>query len=139
MDEKVQRSYKTQEGCPVAGTLDIIGDRWTILVLRDLILGRSKFTELLESLQGISPNLLAQRLKRLEEQGIVERAFYSDHPPRAEYGLTEKGNELVPVLRAIAEWGYKYELDDEKRARPRVLQGMAILGIKPESIEPTPA
>ena len=138
MIEKVQRTYKTQDGCPVAGTLDVIGDRWTILVLRDLLIGRAaKFKELLESLQGISPNLLAQRLKRLENQGIVERFFYSDHPPRAEYCLTEKGKELIPVLRAIAEWGYKYELDDEKRARPRVLQGLAVLGIKPKSIQAT--
>lgn len=106
----MQRTYKTQEACPIARTLDILGDRWTILVLRDLVLGRSKFKDFLDSLRGISPNLLAQRLKRLEERGIVERVFYSDHPPRAEYCLTEKGKELVPVLRAMAEWGYKYEL-----------------------------
>ncbi len=135
----MQRTYKTQEACPVARSLDVIGDRWTVLVLRDRILGRGKFKDLLESLQGISPNLLAQRLKLLEEQGIVERVFYSDHPPRAEYRLTEKGNDLIPVLRAIAEWGYKYELDDEKRTRPRVLHGLTVLGIKPESIEPTRA
>lgn len=135
----MQRTYKTQEACPVARSLDVIGDRWTLLVLRDLILGRGKFKDLLESLQGISPNLLAQRLKLLEEQGIVERVFYSDHPPRAEYCLTDKGNELIPVLRAMAEWGYKYELDDEKRAHPRVLRGLTVLGIKPDSIEPTRA
>ncbi len=129
----MQRTYKTQEACPVARSLDVIGDRWTLLVLRDLILGRGKFKDLLESLQGISPNLLAQRLKLLEEQGIVERVFYSDHPPRAEYCLTDKGNELIPVLRAMAEWGYKYELDDEKRAHPRVLRGLTVLGIKPET------
>ena len=138
MTEKVQRTYKTQAGCPVAGTLDIIGDRWTILVLRDLLIGRAvKFKELLESLQGISPNLLAQRLKRLEEQGIVERVFYSDHPPRAEYRLTDKGKDLGSVLRAIAEWGIKYELDNEKRVHPRFLQGLAALGIKPRSIQAT--
>ena len=135
----MQRTYKTQEACPVARSLDVIGDRWTLLVLRDLVLGRGKFKDLLESLQGISPNLLAQRIKLLEEQGIVERVFYSDHPPRAEYCLTDKGKELIPVLRAIAEWGYKYELDDEKRARPRVLQGMAAVGAKYEPIEPTRA
>ena len=133
----MQRTYKTQEACPVARSLDVIGDRWTVLVIRDLVLGRSKFKDLLESLEGISPNLLAERLKRLEEQEIVERVFYSDHPPRAEYCLTEKGNELIPVLRAIAEWGYKYELDDEKRVHPRVLQGLAALGIKPKPIQGT--
>ena len=133
----MQRTYKTQEACPVARSLDVIGDRWTLLVLRDLVLGRGKFKDLLESLQGISPNLLAQRIKLLEEQRIVERVFYSDHPPRAEYCLTDKGKELVPVLRAMAEWGYKYELDDEKRARPRVHQGLAALGIKPKPIQGT--
>ncbi len=69
----------------------------------------------------------------------MQRVFYSDHPPRAEYCLTDKGKKLVPVLRAIAEWGIEYELNDEQRANPRVLQGMAMLGIKPQSIEPTPA
>jgi len=75
----------------VAATLDVIGDRWTILILRDLVLGRSgKFSDLLESLRGISPNLLAQRLKRLEREGILERFFYSDHPPRAEYRASRR-------------------------------------------------
>lgn len=101
----------------MAATLDVIGDRWTLLILRDLVLGKSgKFKDLLESLQGISPNLLANRLKRLEREGIIERSFYSDHPPRAEYRFTVKGDELRPVVRAIAEWGYRHELTDEQRA-----------------------
>ena len=115
----MERTYKSQEWCPVARTLDILGDRWTMLVLRDIVRGVSKFSEMLESLGGISPNLLADRLKRLEQQGIVERVFYSDHPPRAEYCLTEKGNELGPVLQAMAEWGITYELEEEKRAFAR--------------------
>lgn len=128
----MERTYKSQEDCPVARTLDILGDRWTLLVVRDLFLGQSKFSEILESLEGISPNLLADRLKRLEQQGIVGRVFYSDHPPRAEYRLTEKGQELVSVIWAMAEWGLKHELDDEQRARPRLRENMAKLGIKPE-------
>lgn len=113
----MKRIYKSQDGCPVAATLDIIGDRWTILVLRDLVLGRSgRFKDLLDSLQGISPNLLANRLKRLEREGILERSFYSDHPPRAEYRLTEKGSQLGSIVRAMAEWGYEHELDDEEKA-----------------------
>jgi DNA-binding HxlR family transcriptional regulator len=112
----VERTYETQAGCPVAGTLDVIGDRWTVLILRDLLLGKSgKFKDLLESLQGISPNLLAGRLKRLEREGIVERHFYSDHPPRAEYRFTAKGEELGSVVRAMARWGYKHRLTDEQR------------------------
>ena len=100
----------------MARSLDIMGDRWTILVLRDLFRGLSKFGDILESLEGISPNLLADRLKRLEQRGIVERVFYSDHPPRAEYCLTEKGNELGPVIQALAEWGIRYELEEERKA-----------------------
>ena len=135
----MQRTYKTQDGCPVAGTLEIVGDRWTILVLRDLILGRGKFKDLLESLEGISPNLLAQRLKRLEERGIVERFFYSDHPPRAEYRLTEKGAALAPVIRAIAEWGVKYCLDNDQQAAPALHEAIATLDAKRKSAEPTRA
>ena len=128
----MDRTYKSQEACPVARTLDVLGDRWTLLVVRDLFLGQSKFGDLLASLEGISPNLLADRLKRLEQQGIVRRAFYSDHPPRAEYCLTEKGQELFSIMRAIAEWGLRYQLDDEQRAHPRLRENMAIMGIKPE-------
>ena len=112
----MDRVYKSQEWCPVARTLDIVGDRWTMLVLRDLFRGLSKFGDILESLEGISPNLLADRIKRLERSGIVARSFYSDHPPRAEYCLTEKGNELGPVIQALAEWGMTYELEEEKKA-----------------------
>jgi len=112
----LERTYETQAGCPVAGTLDVIGDRWTILIIRDLVLGKSgKFKDLLASLQGISPNLLADRLKRLEREGIVERSFYSDHPPRAEYRFTPKGEELGSVVSAMARWGYKHRLTDEQR------------------------
>ena len=111
------RKYDTQEGCPIAGTLDIIGDRWTILILRDLTLGRSgKFKDLQASLRGISPNLLASRLKRLEAAGVLERSFYSQHPPRAAYQLTEKGEGLRDVVREMARWGAKYQLDDQQRA-----------------------
>lgn len=100
----------------MAATLDVIGDRWTILILRDLLLGQSgKFKDLLDSLQGISPNLLAQRLKRLEREGIIERSFYSDHPPRAEYRLTEKGHGLAAIVRAMARWGYNHRLGEDQR------------------------
>ena len=95
--------------CPVARTLDIIGERWTILVLRDLFLeGPRKFHDFASSLSGISPNMLSDRLKRLEDAGIVERRFYSEHPPRAEYALTTKGRELGPVLKALRDWGTKH-------------------------------
>jgi DNA-binding HxlR family transcriptional regulator len=95
--------------CPIARTLEIIGDRWTILILRDLLLkGQRKFLDFELSLTGISPNTLSARLKILEEAGLIQRRFYEQHPPRAEYLLTDKGRELVPVLRALRAWGEKH-------------------------------
>src|SRR5579864_7911781 len=95
--------------CPIARTLELVGERWTILILRDLaVSGPRKFQNFEQSLRGISPNTLSARLKRLEDAGIVERRFYEQHPPRAEYALTEKGDELRPVLRALFEWGRKH-------------------------------
>jgi DNA-binding HxlR family transcriptional regulator len=95
--------------CPVARTLEIIGERWTMLILRDLIIeGPRKFQDLLTSLSGISPNTLSARLKTLEDHGLVERRFYEDHPPRAEYVLTEKGRDLRPVLQTLRDWGRKH-------------------------------
>ena len=92
--------------CPIARTLDIIGERWTILILRDLLIeGPRKFQDFQQSLAGISPNTLSARLKRLEESGVVERRFYEQHPPRAEYLLTAKGRALGPVLKALLDWG----------------------------------
>ena len=92
--------------CPIARTLDVVGDSWTILILRDLVVsGPRKFQDFERSLKGISPTTLSARLKRLEEAGIVERRFYEQHPPRAEYLLTDRGKDLRPVLRALLEWG----------------------------------
>src|SRR5262245_66681142 len=94
--------------CPVARTLDIIGERWTILVLRDLLLeGPRKFQDFERSMPGISPNTLSQRLKKLEERGLVARRFYADHPPRAEYILTAKGRAPGPPHKTLLEWGQK--------------------------------
>jgi DNA-binding HxlR family transcriptional regulator len=104
-----KRTYRGQEYCPVARTLEIVGDRWTLLVLRDIFLHRRKFNEILESLEGISPNLLADRLKRLEETGMLTRRFYSDHPPRAEYWLTDKGKAFGKVIQSLKDWGEAWE------------------------------
>jgi len=95
--------------CPVARTLDVIGDRWTILILRDLMIdGPRKFMDFQYSLARISPTTLSDRLKGLEEHGIIERRCSEDHPPRAEYLLTSKGEDLRPILRAMRLWGYKH-------------------------------
>src|SRR5438552_5872420 len=106
MTTRPQLSAPYDMRCPVARTLDIIGERWTILILRDLVVGGAqKFQDFERSLAGISPNTLSARLKRLEETGIVERRFYEQHPPRAEYVLTPKGRALGPVLKALLDWG----------------------------------
>jgi DNA-binding HxlR family transcriptional regulator len=95
--------------CPVARTLDIIGERWTILILRDLLReGPRRFQDFQSSLAGLSPNTLSARLKALERHGIVARRLYEEHPPRAEYALTEKGRTLGPILKALLEWGTKH-------------------------------
>ncbi len=99
------RRYTGQQSCPIARSLDLLGDRWMLLVVRDLHRGYSKFAELLAQLRGISPAVLSDRLKALEAAGIVERSFYSQHPPRAEYVLTAKGRALQPVLQAFSTWG----------------------------------
>ncbi len=96
------------QACPVAKSLELVGERWTLLIVRDLLNGRSRFQDLLASLEGIAPNLLSERLKLMEEHGLVTRRFYSEHPPRAEYVLTEKGRELGHVVGALAVWGSRH-------------------------------
>src|ERR1700704_1046570 len=101
------RSYR-QAACPVARTLDVIGERGAILILRDLFLkGPRRFQDFQESLAGVAPNTLSARLKELEAKGVIERRIYSEHPPRLEYQLTDKGKSLGPVLQALREWGRK--------------------------------
>jgi DNA-binding HxlR family transcriptional regulator len=102
------KSY-LQQHCPVARALDIIGERWTILVLRDLLLqGPRRFQDFQESLPGVAPNTLSARLKALEAHGLIARRLYSEHPPRLEYYLTDKGKSLGPVLKALREWGQRH-------------------------------
>ena len=93
----------------MARALDAVGERWSLLVLRDLFRhGPRKFAELESSLTGIAPNMLSARIKSLESQGIVEARLYKQHPPRYEYVLTPKGKALGPVLKALYSWGEKY-------------------------------
>jgi DNA-binding HxlR family transcriptional regulator len=89
----------------VACSLELIGDRWTLLVIRDLFAGKRRYGEFLSSPEGIPTNILAERLKRLESAGLVASALYSQHPPRYEYELTARGRALMPVLDAVAIWG----------------------------------
>src|SRR5262245_39770495 len=103
------REAKYDVKCPVARALHIIGEPWTILILRDLFMeGPRKFQDFEQSLSGMSPTTLSARLKKLEAHGILVRRFYADHPPRAEYLLTDKGRALGPALKALLEWGRKH-------------------------------
>ena len=104
----MRRAYEINE-CPVAKTLDLIGERWTILLLRDLLRqGPRRFQDFQESLPGIAPNTLSARLKALEDSGLVRRQLYSERPPRLEYVLTDKGKSLGPILKALRDWGTKH-------------------------------
>jgi DNA-binding HxlR family transcriptional regulator len=94
--------------CPVSCTLDVLGDRWSLLVVRDLVRGKHRYAEFLESKEGIPTNILAERLKRLAAKGIVKARRYSDRPPRREYVLTQKGEDLRPIVRAMVDWGVQY-------------------------------
>jgi DNA-binding HxlR family transcriptional regulator len=105
--------------CPIARTLDIIGDRWTILILRDIYFGFERFGELQESLSGISTRILSERLKLLEANGLIEREIYSEHPRRARYRLTLRGASLEPILSAIAEWGLRNTFAPREAAKMR--------------------
>jgi DNA-binding HxlR family transcriptional regulator len=94
--------------CPAALSLEILGERWTLLIIRDLLFaGPRKFQDLAASL-GAPPGVLSRRLKLLEENGIIARRMYTDRPPRAEYVLTERGVELRTVIRSLTIWGAKH-------------------------------
>ena len=95
--------------CPVACALDIFGDKWTLLVIRDLVLGRSRFKDFTASPEGIPTNILSDRLERLQERGLIEQVPATEGGKRMAYALTEKGESLAPILRSIRDWGLKWE------------------------------
>jgi DNA-binding HxlR family transcriptional regulator len=94
--------------CVIAQTLDVLGDRWTLLILRDLMAGLHRYNDILESCSGMSPNVLSDRLKRLEAEQLVIRNYYKELPPRVEYTLTDKGWAVRPVLLSLLDWGRSY-------------------------------
>jgi len=96
------------ETCPVCATADIVCGKWTILVIRDLADGRTRFCELERSLVGISPRTLSLRLRALEEEGMVERHTFPEVPPRVEYSLTEKGRALLPLIEDMRAYGKEW-------------------------------
>lgn len=96
------------QACPVAKSLELVGDRWTLLLVRDLLGGTRRFQDLAESLKGIAPNILSDRLKLMERHGLVRRELYSERPPRAQYTLTDRGRDLGWVVGALATWGTRH-------------------------------
>ena len=98
--------------CPIHRTLEIIGKRWTLLVVRDLIDGEKRFSELMRSLQGVTPKMLSHRLNELEGFGIVKRTEFAEVPPRVEYSLTEKGMDLKRLIDDMSVFGDKWLSDD---------------------------
>jgi DNA-binding HxlR family transcriptional regulator len=95
------------DGC-LARALSVLGNKWSALILRDLVSGSKRFSELQRSLHGISPRTLSQRLDDLEALGIVTKKSYAETPPRVQYTLTKKGTDFIPALQQMASWGEKY-------------------------------
>ena len=98
------KSYR-QADCGIAAALEVVGDRWTLLIVRELMKGNRRFNELQNALPGLAPNLLSARLKLLAEAGVVQRVAFREIPPRVEYYLTDLGVELRPVLMELLRWG----------------------------------
>lgn len=100
--------------CPVETTLSLIGDKWKVLILRDLITGTKRFGELKKSIGTVSQKVLTAQLRNMEENGLVHRKVYAEVPPRVEYSLTELGQSLKPILDAMQNWGEEYKQNHEK-------------------------
>lgn len=102
----------TDETCPICRTAEIVCGKWTLLIVRELAEGRSRFCELERSLTGISPRTLSLRLRALEEEGVIERDTYSEVPPRVEYSLTVKGRALLPIIDDMRAYGERWIVQD---------------------------
>lgn len=112
----MQRKSFEHMDCPVARSLERVGEWWSILILRDVVRGLHRFDEFEKNL-GIAPNMLTRRLNSLVENGLLEKRQYSERPPRYEYHLTQRGEDFRPVLRALREWGLKHFSTDEEMAK----------------------
>ncbi len=95
--------------CPVETTLELIGDKWKVLILRDLVGGTKRFGELKKSIGSVSQKVLTSQLRDMEDKGLVSRKVYAEVPPRVEYTLTKTGYSLKPILDAMANWGAEYK------------------------------
>ena len=108
MSDELDKPTFERSCCPIACSLDLLGDKWTLLVIRDLLLGKKRFQEFLESPERIATNVLADRLKKIETAGLVIQQIYQQKPVRYEYVLTKKGDDLKFVLQALVKWGQTY-------------------------------
>jgi DNA-binding HxlR family transcriptional regulator len=100
------RRKPRRSSCPIAATLDIVGDRWSLLLIRDIgLFGKHRNKDFQDAAEGVPSNILAARLKHLVAQGLLEKRLYQEHPPRYEYHLTPAGRDLLPVVKAMAAWG----------------------------------
>lgn len=105
----IQTTKKELPACPVETTLTLIGDKWKVLILRDLLTGTKRFGELKKSLGGVSQKVLTAQLRDMENSGLVNRTVYPEVPPKVEYSLTELGSSLKPILDAMQNWGEEYK------------------------------
>ncbi len=97
----------SEKECSIVKTLKVIGSKWTILIIRDLLKGTRRFGELRKSLEGISPKTLSERLKSLEKEGVLTKKIFPEVPPRVEYSLTKRGKSLANIIQTMREWGDK--------------------------------
>ena len=141
----LKRDYEGQN-CSIARALEIVGERWTLLIIRDVFLGLRRFDQLQESL-GVARNVLADRLNRLVEEGILERVQYSERPRRFEYRLTDKGRELNVALTALRQWGDQHLSEKPPRLLRRKADRKAVIAalvprsadvLRPEEVELVP-
>ena len=109
------RDASNLPSCPVETTLSLIGDKWKILILRDLLGGTMRFGELRKSIGSVSQKVLTKQLRDMEAQGLVNRKVYAEVPPRVEYSLTERGQSLQPVLDSMWDWGVEYQRQCDKQ------------------------
>ena len=133
--DDVERKSFAEMHCSVAQCLEVVGEWWSMLIVRDAFLGVTRFDDFQERL-GISRNILNQRLTHLVESGVLEKVPYSDHPPRYDYRLTDKGRDLWPILTAMRQWGDHYAAPDGPPLRgdpqelwPRLRRRDGVLGV----------
>lgn len=105
----VQKNRKELPACPVETTLTLIGDKWKVLILRDLMPGTKRFGELKKSIGSVSQKVLTAQLRTMEESGLISRKVYAEVPPKVEYSLTALGQSLRPILDSMQNWGEEYK------------------------------